>query len=79
MGSLHEKSIVKLDATMGLVVFLVNTFVFPGAGTIIAYFLSSDKPNETIIVGIIQILTFEFLVGWIWAIITGWAIYQKSK
>ena len=79
MGALHEKSQVKVDGSMGLIVFLINTFFWPGLGTIIAGMKTQDKENKCLIVGLIQMFTAVFLIGWIWSIITGWKIYQKSK
>lgn len=79
MGSLHEKSIVKIDSTMALICLLINCCFLPGLGTIIAAALSENKPMEGFVVGIIQIFTFELIFGWIWAIITGCKIYSKSK
>ncbi len=35
--------------------------------------------SDTIIVGIIQVLTCWLLIGWVWSIINGWTIYKNSK
>ena len=78
MGDMHKKSIVKLDASMGLVAFILN-IVWPGLGTIIAGFINKDAMVNNLIVGILQMVLVCILVGWIWSIYTGYLIYNASK
>ena len=78
MGDLHKKSIVKLEAPMGIVVFILNIFC-PGFGTIIAGFLNKDAMVNNLIVGLIQMFTCWLLIGWAWSIYTGYLIFEASK
>ena len=78
MGELHNKSIVKLEGQMGLVVFLVN-ILWPGMGTILAGFLNKDAMMNNLIVGLIQMFTCFIVVGYIWSVYTGYLIWQKSS
>ena len=61
------------------VVLVLNIFM-PGVGTILAAYYDPNGCNcKAITCGIFQMLTVCILVGWIWSIVQGNAIYQKSK
>ena len=64
---------------MGLIVLILN-ILFPGFGTIIAAFLTSEKEKmtSTLIVGILQFILASLLIGWLWAIWWGFKIMQAS-
>ena len=68
------------NGTMGLVVFLLS-ILGGGAGTIVAAFLQKDESKRTniIIYGLIQWIAATIVVGWIWAIWTGFKIWGNSK
>lgn len=53
MGELNEKSIVKVEGSMGLVVLLINCLFWPGMGTICAGNMTAQKDNKCLIVGLI--------------------------
>lgn len=72
MGSLHEKSVVSVNKNIAILCLIVNWFCLPGFGTMIATICSEQKPMEGFIVGFIQMVTFEFIVGWVWSVISGW-------
>jgi hypothetical protein len=77
MGFL-EASVCKVPSPWGIILFIVN-IIFPGVGTIISAFLGGGScVSEAVVVGIIQLLTCWLIVGWIWSIIWGWKIYEKS-
>ena len=64
---------------MGLLVFLMNIF-WAGSGTIVAgIMVGGDKVKNNVIVGLIQWLTAFLIVGWIWSIVVGYAIWKVSK
>ena len=64
---------------MGLIVLLLS-ILLPGWGTIIAGILAKGESQKpAIIVGILQIVTCWLLIGWVWSIITGLAIYKNSQ
>ena len=78
---MHEKSIVKVDRNMGIIVLLLNVF-FSGIGTIVAGVLvgGTFQVINNIIVGFLQLILFPYcFLGWIWSLYTGWLIYKKSK
>ena len=78
---MHEKSIVKVDRNMGIIILLLN-FFFSGIGTIVAGVLvgGTFQVINNIIVGFLQLILFPYcLLGWIWSLYTGWLIYKKSK
>ena len=78
---MHEKSIVKVDRNMGIIILLLNIF-FSGIGTIAAGVLvgGTFQVINNIIVGFLQLILFPYcLLGWIWSLYTGWLIYKKSK
>lgn len=79
MGSLHEQSIVKVEAQRGLFILMFNTFL-PGTGTIIAGFLvGGDSVENNLLVGILQMFMTCLVVGWLWSVYTGFLIYNKSR
>ena len=58
MGNLNEGSIVQLnaeavDGNYGAYFFIMNTFFWPGLGTIVAGTYSEVKPNTCTIVGLL--------------------------
>ena len=59
----------RLDKTTALVVLILNIF-FPGIGTMIMGCIGNNA-GGFICIGICQLLLTVFLIGWIWAIITG--------
>ncbi len=64
---------------MGLIILILN-FLFPGFGTLIAAFITSEKEKmqPTLIVAILQIVLSCVLIGWLWAIWWGFKIMQAS-
>ena len=78
MGALHEASQPKLEKQQAMIVLVINALFWPGLGTILAGVWAGGE-NKCVCVGILQMLLAPILVGWIWAIITGCAIYKKSQ
>ena len=81
MGAMNESvNSIKLDSQMGMVVLLL-AILAPGWSTIIAGVLSKDNEQQKngIIVGVLQIFTVWLCVGYLWAIMNGWKIYNNSK
>ena len=70
---------IKLEKQDGLIV-LILSIVFSGIGTIYAGFKAGgDLKQKALILGIVQWLLGCFLIGWLWAVYTGWKIYSNSK
>jgi len=78
MGEMHKKSIVKLEAQQGMIVFIVN-IIWPGVGTMYAGFLNKDALMNNVIVGFLQMFLCCILVGYFWSVYTGYLIYCESK
>ena len=79
LKKMHNKAVVKLDKTMGLVVFLLNIFC-SGAGTLVAGILKGgdDILMNAVIVFCIQWFLCWLIVPWIWSIMLGYQIFKAS-
>ena len=61
-------------------IILILNILLPGTGTMIASCLGDSNVNKTqLTIGIIQLLTSVYLLGWIFSIYWGWIIVKKSK
>ena len=60
---------------------LILCFCFGGVGTIMAGFLIKKRALlAALVIGSLQIFfVWFFLLGWVWAIHTGFIIYKNSK
>ncbi|PXF49863.1 hypothetical protein BWQ96_00023 [Gracilariopsis chorda] len=68
-----------LSSTAALVILAINVFA-PGVGTIISAFLGTECMNETVFVGILQLLTSPLLgLGFFWAIAWSIRLYRKHS
>lgn len=73
-----DDAIAATDKGLAIVCLLFNIF-FPGVGTIINACMG-DAPVAGIIYGILQMFTIVFFfAGWIWSIVYGAKIVQKSN
>ena len=73
-----DEAIHRIDPTMAIVCLLLNIFICPGLGTMVHACMGHDA-GQGIIYGLLQFLTTPFfLVGWIWSIVYGVKIVQKS-
>ena len=71
-------AIVKVPEPMHIVCFILNIFV-PGCGSVISAFMDKNGLNSNaMIFGLIQFFLAWTMVCWIWSIIHGWWIYEKS-
>lgn len=58
---------------------LVINVIAPGIGTIISAFLAAETENDTIFVGIAQLLTSPILgLGFVWAIVWSVRLYKTA-
>lgn len=68
-----------LSHNAALVILAINVFA-PGFGTIISAFLSSEYKNDTVFVGILQLITSPLLgLGFFWAIAWSIRLYRKHS
>ena len=79
MGEMHAKVTgAKISSVMAIVMICINACVLPGAGTMITGVLAGDEHLwPCIIIGFLQMITFEILIGWIWAVYTAIKVYQN--
>jgi len=71
----------KVDKPWHIIILILN-IILPGVGTIIAAFMDerNDKNMvETLLIGVAQLLLSVFLVGWIFSIVWGYLIFQRSS
>ena len=74
-----NEAIHPIDKTMALVCLLLNVLICPGLGTMI-HACMGPSAGMGILYGILQFLTTPFfLLGWIWSIVYGVKIVQKSS
>ena len=70
-------SIPSVSACSAAFVFILNVF-FPGVGTLVLACLGpSISCGSQFCVGMLQILLFPFLIGWIWAIYWSFIVCAK--
>ena len=73
-----ERAVVKVDEPMHIVCFVLNIFV-SGSGTVISAFFDPNGLNTTALVfGLLQFFLVWMIIPWIWSVIHGWWIYEKS-
>ena len=63
------------------VCFGLNLLI-PGTGTILAAMLGKtefDINKTQVILGILQLLTSVYIIGWIWSVFWGYLIVKRSK
>ena len=73
-----KEAVMKVDPTLGLVLFILN-IVFSGLGTIINAFVGEKFNVTTLIFGILQCCFVWTIVPWIWSIIFGYWIWQRAN
>ena len=81
MGCDCRRGFAVVQSPMHLICFVLNIFL-PGSGTVISAFLgegSNGHINTTAFVfGLLQFFLAWTIVCWIWSIIHGWWIFEKS-
>jgi hypothetical protein len=71
--------VAKVDPPMHIVLFIIN-IIFSGVGTICSAFIDKNGFNaEALIFGILQVVLWFALIGWIWSIWHGYLIYKKAE
>jgi len=72
--------VVQTSENWGYACFLLN-ICMPGTGTFASSFLDKEKTVrlDVMLIAFIQLLTCPIIVGWVWSINHGLAIFDKSK
>ena len=73
-----KKSVVELDHTLAVVCLVLNVFL-PGVGTMISACAGKEFNGMALLFGLLQLLTAFIVVGWIWSIVHGVWLLDKSK
>ena len=63
------------------VCFGLNLLI-PGTGTILAAMLGKTEFNinkTQVVIGVLQLLTSVYIIGWIWSVFWGYLIVKRSK
>ncbi|CAN8066343.1 unnamed protein product [Agarophyton chilense] len=66
----------RISSGEATIVIIVNLFA-PGVGTIVAGCIGTHG-GTAICVGLLQLLLFPVLIGWIWALIWGLALHKQA-
>ena len=74
---IEKSSYPSVNKCLALIILILNIFC-PGIGTIIMG-CSSQNCGEWVCTGLLQILLFPLLIGWIWAICTGVKCLSHSR
>ncbi|MFM7854958.1 MAG: hypothetical protein ACKO96_24285 [Flammeovirgaceae bacterium] len=70
---------IKLEGKFGVII-LVLSILLSGWSTIIAGILAKgDYVKPAVVIGSLQLVTTPLLVGWLWAIYTGYTIWNNTK
>ena len=72
-----KKAVVKVDPPLHIVLFIVN-IIFPGWGTMISACCGKKFNSDALCMGLIQFIFCWTLICWIWSIIHGYWIFEKS-
>ncbi len=62
---------------LAITVLILNIFI-PGTGTLLLACTTDTHFNHFMIVGLLQFLSAGLIIGWIWSIVYGIKIVQKS-
>ena len=73
-----DKSVVKVDKTMALILLIVN-ILFSGIGTMISACIGPEFNSMALIFGILQLICTFLIFGWCWSIYHGVLIYKKAE
>ena len=81
MEACFDKQTIKVDETMGLILFIANILV-PGLGTMISACMApgGKRDDGVLCYGICEFFgTFLFFIGWCASVYHGWLIWRRSK
>ena len=74
---LVKNNIPSLPLNLAIMIFLSN-LIFPSSGTFYLSCIGDKFSRSQIVVGILQLLTLAFLIGWAWSIYWGILTLKKS-
>ena len=70
--------VLKVESSMGIVILILN-IIIPGLGTMLTACMAGDFNCTVLLIGILQNFLAYFIIGWIWSILHGIWVYNKSK
>ncbi len=74
----NDNGIPKLNGCCAILILILN-IILPGWGTIILGLMSGSNCCSFFCEGVLQFLTAICIVGWIWSIMTGCKVLDKSR
>mmetsp|Transcript_25657 Transcript_25657/g.19408 ORF Transcript_25657/g.19408 Transcript_25657/m.19408 type:complete len:81 (+) Transcript_25657:7-249(+) len=76
-GELIAKTVKRVPQPWHIILFIIN-IIFPGWGTMISACCGRDLDVFTLLIGLCQLLTCWFLLGWLWSIWWGYLIFKAG-
>ena len=72
-----KKNIPALPLNLAIMIFISN-LIFPSNGTFYLSIIGNGFRKPQLIVGLIQLISLFFLIGWPWSIYWGYLTIKKS-
>ena len=72
-----KKNIPALPLNLAIMIFISN-LIFPSSGTFYLSIIGNGFIKPQLIVGLIQLISLFFLIGWLWSIYWGYLTIKKS-
>jgi hypothetical protein len=76
--TVHEEALVTVQKPIGVLAMVFNFFV-PGTGTLVACVVAGKIKEGIVCFAMMWLMTFVFLVGWVWSVVHGVMIFLKSN
>ena len=72
-----KKNIPALPLNLAIMIFISN-LLFPSSGTFYLSFIGNGFRKSQLIVGLMQLISTFFVIGWAWSIYWGYLTIKKS-
>mmetsp|Transcript_9548 Transcript_9548/g.10559 ORF Transcript_9548/g.10559 Transcript_9548/m.10559 type:complete len:86 (+) Transcript_9548:42-299(+) len=70
------RQLPKVKSKVWVWIILILNIVLPGVGTMVAGCIYKCH-RKSIIIGLLQLLLFPFIIGWVWSVIWGVLIVKQ--
>ena len=77
-GSFLDSSIVQVNSSSKGLLLLVLNILIPGSGTLMSSCMDSGFNLLALFCGVLQMALAILVIGWLWSIFHGYAIYVCS-
>ena len=75
--TVHDEALVVVQKPIGILAMALNIFV-PGTGTLVACVVAGKVKEGIVCFAMMWLMTFVFLVGWVWSVVHGVQIFLKA-